>query len=741
MNFCIARFALIAAALGSTSVLADEVLVRSSLSESETGATWSLDYGAFRYHALPADRSPAQRAGLDVISQPYRLTLGGRSVDLLQDSTESVDRDGLYLLQFRAPVHADWRTTLDSAGLKPIAHVHPYTWIVPLSAEQARPLAALPFVRAVAPLNAEHKASVAQLQALQAETVWRLLMPRTLAPSPGTLASLGVQEQARAVLNDKLVHVMVNAGSADAERLLADPRVLAMHTVPRNGGTRGELTSQLNVGNLNEDGLAVPGYRDWLTEVGLDGSGVRIANVDSGIHDTHPDLVSRMQACTGSTCGGNTSSGHGTHTAGIMAGDGSSGVMSNGFLRGLGVAPGAELVEQVYAPTFNQAGGMLRLMRQSFDNAALLSGNSWGPAGSPRGYDDDTVQVDIGVRDVNPDAAGHQSLTYVLSIMNGYGNTSTQGTPDEAKNLIGVGATRAQGGGLGQLTGIDSLGNVSGHGPALDGRRLPDLVAPGCSVDSTLTSSGYGTQCGTSMASPQVSGAVALFIEQYRARQRSAPSPALIKAHAVVHTRDLAGNNDANGNTMGVRPDSKQGWGRMDLNAWLRPGVEVYSFDQSVVLEKTGESWEVELQVDDPKRELRIMLVWTDAPGHGMGGSTPAWNNDLDLIVDSAEARYVGNQFDIDGYSQPDPAGRDHRHNVEGVFLRPTQLGETVRITVLAADLNSDALPATGGDIEQDFALVCVNCRGIGSELLFANGFEPLEDVLFNDGFEDDDKE
>ena len=58
--------------------------------------------------------------------------------------------------------------------------------------------------------------------------------------------------------------------------------------------------------------------------------------------------------------------------------------------------------------------------------------------------------------------------------------------------------------------------NVTAHGPCLDGRKIPHLVAPGCYVDSTLPNATHGLKCGTSMASPQVSGGIALFVEQYR---------------------------------------------------------------------------------------------------------------------------------------------------------------------------------------------------------------------------------
>ena len=55
--------------------------------------------------------------------------------------------------------------------------------------------------------------------------------------------------------------------------------------------------------------------------------------------------------------------------------------------------------------------------------------------------------------------------------------------------------------------------------------------------------------------------------------------------------------------------------------------------DQSELFTATGASWVRNMQAADPERPVRIMLAWTDAKGHGLGGSTPAWVNDLDLSV------------------------------------------------------------------------------------------------------------
>src|SRR3954470_19363062 len=89
--------------------------------------------------------------------------------------------------------------------------------------------------------------------------------------------------------------------------------------------------------------------------MGINGSGVGVAIVDSGIDATHPDLAKRVthnvKIVESDTAAGDlvipvdqgpyndsdTSSGHGTHCAGIVAADNTDGQV-------LGVAPGASLI-------------------------------------------------------------------------------------------------------------------------------------------------------------------------------------------------------------------------------------------------------------------------------------------------------------------------------------------------------------------------------------------------------------
>src|SRR5690606_24793974 len=121
---------------------------------------------------------------------------------------------------------------------------------------------------------------------------------------------------------------------------------------------------------------------------------------------------------------------------------------------------------------------------------------------------------------------------------------------------------------------------------------------------------------------PQVAGAIALFIEHYRNEYEGAdPSAALIKAALIAATQNLEGFDDADGVTLGNRPDSKQGWGRLRADWLLDSAAPIMYFDQDThVFDATGESWDMTLAPVDPAAPMQIVLTWTDAPGHGTGG-------------------------------------------------------------------------------------------------------------------------
>jgi serine protease AprX len=675
----------------------------------------ALDYGTFLWlEVSDADLARLQTSGLAFQEQvePYLLRLGERNIDLSAVAPQPIGTGpDLFLVQFAGPTRAEWLTSLRASGLRIVQYIHPFTYVVWGEAKDLQTARELPFVRGTGGFTPAYRLLPAWRD-LPDVVIQVDVMCYRRADVPAAIQqieALGGQSLGRAAIDATFEIAQFAISGARLQEASYIPGVYSIQPAPTDGGPRGEMSDQINAGNYDANNLAFPGYPAWLDSVGVHGTGVIIANVDGGVDNNHVDLVNRFESCVGQTCGGSASSSHGTHTAGIMAADGSSGVRdSRGFLRGLGMAPGANLVEQVYSPWYTQPGGMLLLMTESYRNNASLSGNSWGPSGSPVGYDNDTRQVDVGVRDADPGVSGNQSISYVLSIMNGNGGYQTQGSPDEAKNIFTIGSTWMQTGSGGQMLNINDLSDNTAHGPALDGRKIPHMVAPGCNVDSTVPG-GYALMCGTSMASPHVSGAVALFIEYYRNLLGVDPSPALIKAVYLPVAHDLAGHLDADGAVLGHPFDAKQGWGRMDTAAVISPSLEVHYYDNPVVFDNTGAEWTQALFVSDPTQPVKIMLVWTDAPGHGLGGSTPAWNNDLDLVVTAGGHTYRGNVFNAQGWSLPDASTPDGMNNTEGVFLGPTASG-SLSLHVIASDINSDGIPGLGDDTDQDFALVCYNC-------------------------------
>jgi len=280
--------------------------------------------------------------------------------------------------------------------------------------------------------------------------------------------------------------------------------------------------------------IGVPGV--WGAPLNLQGSGQIVAVADSGLDSgvnnatMHDDVEGRIQNLfslpvapvniTG--CGvvsnagaddgaADTASGHGTHVAGSVLGNGT---LSAGQFSG--VAPQATLVMQSIAQFGNFAGtncdgiGLLGipndlndLFQQAYDQGARIHTNSWGApvAGI---YTPDSQEADQFVWD-NPDmlilfSAGNEGVD---ADANSVVDADSIGSPGTAKNVLTVGASennRATVGmtysnNYGALIDADTIANntsgmaaFSSRGPTDDGRIKPDLVAPGTLVTSMRSS-------------------------------------------------------------------------------------------------------------------------------------------------------------------------------------------------------------------------------------------------------------
>ena len=679
-----------------------------------------IDYGSFLWIIpSPKDMITLDDAGVSyqIIHNPYTLKLGSQSFDpllsppaIMKSTNQKITAsgEGLHLVQFFGPTKAEWLKSLEEQGISILQYIYPFTYVVwgDLSRmNNENRLEAVRWMGAYAPdVSSDlgvrtQDEEVTRVRVMSVPQLGVEAITQTIQTQGGQAIKINT------VADPDFDLITFSIPGDKIQDVASIPGIYAVQSISSNGGVRGELSNQVNVNNYDSTNRAFTGYLNWLDAIGLSGNGVIVADVDSGIDQDHPDLINRLLPCIGNSCNVDAVSNHGSHTAGIIAGDASSGITDEeGFLRGLGMAPAVSLIDQLYGPTYTEPDGMLTLMSESVQNGAVISGNSWGPSDTPLGYDMDTRLVDIGVRDADPNQAGNQPLSYILSIMNGDGGVSSQGTPDEAKNIFSVGSTYLQTSSGTQRLNIDSISPNSAHGPALDGRNIPLLVAPGSFVDSTVTNGNHSLMSGTSMASPQVTGAVALFYERYRNLYGVDPSPALTKAAFLPIAHDLAGNLDADGNLLGHPFDAKQGWGRLNAEAVLDPTMTVSYFDQGMRFDTTGETFSMNVSDLRIINELRAMLVWTDAPGHGLGGSDPAWVNDLDLSITINEQIYWGNNFGEDGNSIPG-GSPDYMNNTEGIFLEDLS-SDHFEINVTAANIAGDGVPNVGDNTDQDFALV-----------------------------------
>lgn len=719
----------------------------------------AIDYGSFVW--LPAERIPpgTPARGQRRFDNPFLMSIDHHRFDPAEGFPEldpawmEIRRSSgsdFHLVQFQGPIKTQWLEQLRADGLEPVQYLAPFGYIVwGTQASLARGLAH-ERVRFAGDFPPNMRVPYQSRNSLETHAHSMVMIYQPMQRQVlDEITDLGIRVIDVNPIDRHFSVAHVEAAPGRFLQIARVPGVFSIQHIASDGGPRGEMSAQSVAGGFDGDGAIVPGYRQWLTGTSLDGNGIITAVVDGGVRESHVDLADRMQPCVSAgrdiTSCTKANDSHGTHVAGAIAGTGASGATdAAGFLRGLGIAPSAGLVQQRYVQFLDNGEpgrmvpeGMLTIFLESSLSGARLANNSWGPSGTPQGYDIPTRQVDIITRDADPETEGQQAVLPIWAIMNGNGDSdgvcapSSLGSPDEGKNLLTVGSTRLQATNSNSNGDVFDISSNSAHGPACDGRRVPQVVAPGCQTDSTTSNSdsSHGLMCGTSMAAPVVTGAAVLYTGQHTRRHGKAPSPAMIRAVIAASARDLAGQKDADELELEHRPDRKQGWGRLDLAALVQPTANLSIVDQSVTLTATGQSWSGNFDVHRSNEPVRIMLAWTDAPGPGTGGTTPAWVNDLDLIVEVDGTEYLGNAIDPDSGLSVSTGDPDTMNNLEGVMLSPAQhKGLEVRITVLAANIAADALdPWEPHAPRQDFALAAFNLGAPGEPTALRYVNEPVD--------------
>jgi subtilisin family serine protease len=229
-------------------------------------------------------------------------------------------------------------------------------------------------------------------------------------------------------------------------------------------------------------------------------SGVTVAIIDTGIDLDHPDLnVIMDQTFVAGTPSGDDDEGHGTHVAGIVAAkDDSEGVV--------GVAPGANLIalKVLDSTGSGSLSSIIRAIDWVAANADLVDVVNMSLGGRHSQAELDAIDraTDRGVIFVV--AAGNEHIDAI--------NTSPANSPD-AITVSAIADSDGRCGAAGPATtrgADDSFATYSNFG------RVIDIAAPGTNILSTLPDGQFGRLTGTSMASPHVAGAAAVWVSEIR---------------------------------------------------------------------------------------------------------------------------------------------------------------------------------------------------------------------------------
>jgi uncharacterized repeat protein (TIGR01451 family) len=661
--------------------------------------------------------------------------LGEPEIPQEQLTTYAPGEEGFHLVQFFEAPEDRWLDELKAAGVIIIQFQASHAYIVRMTPEEAAVVAEQEFVRWVGVYHAAYRIAPSLLQPpipiIQQQVIRNvditIYNDGQVSETIAAIQGLGGEliQQFSATPDESLI-TAIFALPFDAVVAVAQlNNVLWMNFSPPEPGLEDEMSNQILVGNSTA-GVPFVGYNAWLTATGVNGTGVRIAIVDTGLDYNHPDLnIVGGVSYNGAVPAGDACDGHGTHVAGTAAGNASTGIADpSGFLWGLGMAPNASLIAQngLCAP-FPPVGGWQTFSRDSVINGAVTSNNSWNN-GSPAGYSVDARTHDIIVRDADLNTT---TIAEPLIMVFSAGNAgafcvnppcpSTITSPKEAKNLITVGSSLNF-----RAGGIHIVSSFSSRGPAFDGRLLPNIVAPGEQIASARNDTGgsctsspvpgagapfYSFCSGTSMATPHVTGAVALITQWWRAFNAGAnPSPAMAKALLINGAVEMTDEDNDPATLNNPIPNIHEGWGRMDLNTVLNPPVPVIYHDQSRIFGMKNETFTLQVSPVDPTQPLKVTLVWSDAPGAGSGGTTRALVNNLDLIVVQGTNTFLGNVF-ASGWSVTGSVA-DDLNNVENVYIQTP--GGVYDITVKATEIVGDGVPYNADLTDQDFALVCYNC-------------------------------
>jgi serine protease AprX len=288
-------------------------------------------------------------------------------------------------------------------------------------------------------------------------------------------------------------------------------------------------------GSMERTGATV-GATAVRQELGVDGTGVGVAIIDSGAFASHDDLASTGRVVqfvdfVNGQSAAYDDYGHGTHVAGIIAG---SGADSNGARTG--IAPGAQLtvLKVLDANGQGRISDVIAAIEYAIANRDALNIrviNLSVAAGVYESYNTDPLTL-AALSAVRAGIVVVASAGNFGRSVEGHGQYGGITAPGNAPWVLTVGASSH----MGTIDrSDDTVAAFSSRGPsAVDALAKPDVLAPGVGIESLIgpysamyTSMSayllpgtvptyympYLSSSGTSMSAPVVSGTVALMLQ------------------------------------------------------------------------------------------------------------------------------------------------------------------------------------------------------------------------------------
>jgi len=300
---------------------------------------------------------------------------------------------------------------------------------------------------------------------------------------------------------------------------------------------QGAPIAPLQANEWNIDKIRAPEV--WAK--GITGKGVLVGIIDSGVDVTHPDLAGKWRATNAWFDATDEASptpvdpdGHGTHCIGTILGGSAGGTH-------IGVAPDAKFIAArgLDASGFGMVSWLVACMQWMLDpdgnpttnDFPVVVNNSWGSVSYYEASEWIAVQR---WRDAG--------IFPSFAIGNEGPNPMTTDSPGDYPHAFAVGATDVN----------DMIADFSSRGPVAWGGvtyTKPDVSAPGVAIKSSIPGGGYAVYDGTSMATPHVTGLVAL-LKEANPRLSVSDIENIIKSTAVPLGTGI--------------PNNDYGWGRID---------------------------------------------------------------------------------------------------------------------------------------------------------------------------------